>query len=324
LQRRLDQDLETIILVALEKNPARRYESALALAEDMERWLRGEPIKARPRARVVRIGRWLRRHRVVSAAILVFVLALPAYLLIRQYTDPNREGYLLRERLHGGEKVELIGPEEAPGWFRWIVPGTVGALGKDNAFAPHTGQVSLMELLPAPLPERYRLGAEIHTSPAGDVGMFVGYCRYPIPQGDLHTFIRFYARERRLPKKDIQIDTVLDLTHFVQPQLSAGYNSGYQIKSSTFPKKTSWHRFLAEMTPDECRFYWDGQLGGTVHARHLPTAATALVLRKNIDRVDFSLQGSLGIYLSKSTGCFRNVWVEKMDGPSVDYPSWEK
>lgn len=72
-------DLETLCLKCLEKEPARRYSTAQALAEDLERFLKAEPIRARRIGPAARLWRWCRRKPVVASlgtATLILLLAI--------------------------------------------------------------------------------------------------------------------------------------------------------------------------------------------------------------------------------------------------------
>jgi WD40 repeat protein/tRNA A-37 threonylcarbamoyl transferase component Bud32 len=75
LEAGIDPDLETICLKCLEKDPRNRYASATALAEDLERWLRGEPIAARAVTARERVGKWARRHPAAVALLGVGAVA---------------------------------------------------------------------------------------------------------------------------------------------------------------------------------------------------------------------------------------------------------
>ena len=77
----LSPDLETICLKCLEKDPVRRYLSALAFAEDLERCLNHEPIRARPSTAIERLTKWARRRPAVAALVVALHLAALAGLV---------------------------------------------------------------------------------------------------------------------------------------------------------------------------------------------------------------------------------------------------
>src|SRR5881392_3895745 len=83
LNPKVDRDLATICLKCLEKDPQRRYSSALALAEDLERWLKHEPIRARRTGLVTRGRKWVRRNPSIAVmAALLLAFAVPLGVMI--------------------------------------------------------------------------------------------------------------------------------------------------------------------------------------------------------------------------------------------------
>ena len=74
LNDKAPRDLETICLKAMAKAPSRRYATAGELAEDLRRYLRDEPINARPISRVERLWRWCRRNPVAAGLLIAVTL----------------------------------------------------------------------------------------------------------------------------------------------------------------------------------------------------------------------------------------------------------
>jgi len=97
----IDPNLARICLKCLEKEPGQRYTSAQAFAEDLERWLRGDPILARPASAFVSLKRWARKNPVLATAglsSLLLVISLVALLSIK-YRDEREKARLLAVNL---------------------------------------------------------------------------------------------------------------------------------------------------------------------------------------------------------------------------------
>lgn len=120
--RRLDptvpRDLETICLKCLEKDPERRYETAEEVGEELRRYLRGEPISARPISAVAKAWRWCRRKPAVAALLAIAATSLIGGTAVSSYfaIDAKREAESARIAEQEAEhlaKLQRVAAEKA-------------------------------------------------------------------------------------------------------------------------------------------------------------------------------------------------------------------
>ncbi len=164
LHRKVPLDLETICLKCLEKDPARRYPSAEELAEDLHRFLRSQPIEARPIGWWGRTLKWGRRHPTRAALIGVVSLAVAALLTVglwyhfqlaravdeaRQSAEENRQNLI---RLHVTEGTSAMNAGDGFTALLWFAE----ALRLDAGTAEHEE------------PHRQRIAALLHGLPRMD------------------------------------------------------------------------------------------------------------------------------------------------------------
>ncbi len=116
--RRLDRDVETIVLKTLEKSADRRYTSAAALAEDVERYLESRPIIAHPPSAAYQMQKFAQRHRGLVAAAAAVLAALVLGLVTTTWGFRTARAEAARSRQVAaflGDMLEGVGPSVAQG-----------------------------------------------------------------------------------------------------------------------------------------------------------------------------------------------------------------
>jgi serine/threonine-protein kinase len=329
----LSRDLEAIALKCLEKAPARRYRSAAELADDLDRWLRGEPTRARPPGLTGRGWRMVRRHpRTSAAVILAFLLPLVGVPIWYRF-NPQRPVWEMEGRLRRGETVTLIGKSGPPAWSRWelrqggVVPSPWGA----DTFTISSLEPALLVLLRDPQ-GGYKFRARVRHDQAtrlGEVGLHFVHSLHNTEQGANHCYCKLIFSDREALHEDPQTkapcsqvrcelwrsqpggteNTLLLAGHYFRPAVLDG------------PNEYPWRELAVEVRPDGLELFWEGQSFAHVsHQTIRESFPTCKLGRVGLQMVDcfpdlhpaFTPRDALGLYVNRSKASYQHVVVQPL------------
>jgi tetratricopeptide (TPR) repeat protein len=274
LNDRVPRELEVICLRALEKQPHLRYQSAQELAADLGRWLRGEPIHARPVGPLGRLARWSRRRPVVallSAAVLL-VASVGFGAVAHQWRRAERNLDELRRQQ--------------------------AVTAKERYRADHLQQelirlLTSMQAMPNPNPSRHEVVRElmqrILTASESGVRQYAGDSATRPQQASWHLAAALAARQLEQPEKAVQ--------HYQQAQLI------YAELAEQQPDNLEWCQFqgtcchniaqLQELRGDDVQAAVAFQEASTIRDRLVRMSPQSLHFRLEHTDTDIALGGFL-------------------------------
>ncbi len=344
--RGLSHDLEAVCLKCLAKVPGARYASAAALADDLERWLRGDPTEVRPPGRLRRTWLGLRRHpRVIGATALL--LAILGGLLALWYFDPERPRRSLEARLARGETVELIGDTGVPRWHHWLAGEDKGQTTlREDTFTISSWSVGLVELVHDPQCDHYEVTAQVrHLSDdhqEGSVGLFFGYQRrhqadetfqlfgrlsFADMHDDQEQFNRLPDELKKLAVRPPPGNPVSLAPHLIDDRSADPWDRGVTGRERRLFKPVFnqgpyvWRTLVVEVAPDRLRAWWGGdrrevgEFSAGDYRRSMQTYLASLLKERPNDPLVMELptiylpRAPLGLFVQNGSASFRRVRI---------------
>jgi hypothetical protein len=341
LQKDVPRDLETVCLKCLRKEPKKRYATAQELADDLRRFLNGEPIRARPQGPLEKLERAVRKRPRRSAAAGLLLLALAAGLGAGYYFDPERPRRELAAALQKGRRYEFRGDERLPGPFRQVLgdPSTLTRRPGEKWFAIETINTCLWELTPNPGCQRYRLSGEVlHDNTVNDslVGFYFGYREQRTAGGDRHgSFCTMQfadagqlanlergADGKRVSRARVELYLFREQAgafRFDQTPATAGVAFRPAIAGADTPQ---WRPLAVEVTPQGVTTYWADPGGVPRPAEEVTAAQLNIDLRRMkalrpwsaAPPADHRPSTGIGLYVYNGRASFRNLVVQPLPG----------
>jgi hypothetical protein len=346
LRHGLPRDVETICLKCLEKDPGKRYASALQLAEDCAAFLRDEPLPhARRRRWYEKLGRWVRRHPFETAAAVLLLTAavgMPLVINREELTAPDPE-QIRREAeatLKAGKPYVLQGDELLPGPLRCVI-GTKNALSSnptEKCVTVETFGLVLIELVADPGQDRYRFSSWVRHDGTGEesyVGLYFDYRERQDGQGlqragfyTLSFADRGKATRRDKGPNGEPISYVLLNSHHyaerpqMQPYFAGGIISPGKAfePGPAFGPLSPWRKLILTITPEGVEASWQNAANRV--ERVVTISAAAMKERDAIQRLstpetvsipaDFRPRRGLGLYVNAGKASFRGIVLEPL------------
>lgn len=330
---KIDARLEAVCLKCLEKEPKNRYPSAEALADDLDRWLKGEPPLAWPMPWRMRAWRAVRRHLLLGSAAMLFGAAAATVFFVYYYFDPERVPLALEEKARNG-RVVLIGEAGPPTWSHWNVgeDGAVATSALDQPFSFTIQELGRIELLRKVGVPRYRFSAQVkHDIAFGSsfVGIYLGHHRIQSDEGlKRYWFDVVFAdngpqavsmggTKERLAKKAKYGKVFATLSRHGLPRGKSHRPTEalqYFESAEGGLKRPEWRRVAVEVTPEKIQVFWEGQALKELDRGELRKLAQPMMLGNEIITPEFIFdsEGALGLYVDAGKASFRQVVFEPL------------